>query len=139
MAVPPIAPFGVHHVALQCRDLVAMERFYRKILRLQVVRRWPWEDPDRRGRDRSVWLALGTGYLVLEACEGEVEPPPWQTEAPGMHLLALQIFLHNREIWREHLEEYGVEIVYESPWTLYIRDPEGNRVGLSHFPDVAEP
>jgi hypothetical protein len=32
------------------------------------------------------------------------------------------------------LAHHGVDVVYESPWTIYVRDPEGNRIGLSHFP-----
>ncbi len=136
MAVPPIAPQGMHHVAIQCRDLVVMERFYARVLRLRVVRRWPAQPDDPLGGDRSVWFALGTGVLALERCTGDVEALPWQSDRPGMHLLALSIFRHGREVWRSYLAEQGVEVVYASPWTLYVRDPEGNRIGLSHFPDA---
>lgn len=131
MAVPPIAPFGVHHLAIQCRDLPVMVRFYERILRLRVERRWPTDDG--RG-DRAVWVRMGTGVIALEACEGSPNPPPWQSVEPGLHLLALEIHWGNREIWLGHLAQCGVEVVYQSPWTIYVRDPEGNRIGLSHFP-----
>ncbi|MBM4344773.1 MAG: VOC family protein [Deltaproteobacteria bacterium] len=131
MAVPPIAPFGVHHLAIQCRDLSAMARFYERVLRLRVDRRWP--AADGLG-DRSVWLRLGGSVLALEACAGNPDPPPWQDSRPGLHLLAVEIHWQNRQIWMEHLRHCGVDVVHQSPWTLYVRDPEGNRVGLSHFP-----
>lgn len=131
MAIPAIAPFAIHHLAIQCHDLARMARFYEKVLRLRVERRWPAED----GRtDRAVWLRLGASVLALETCAGEPVPPEWRSAQPGLHLLALEIPWANRAIWLAHLAHNGVEVAYESPWTIYIRDPEGNRLGLSHFP-----
>ena len=137
MAVPPISPFGVHHLAIQCRDLPAMVRFYERVLRLRVERRWPSDRPDDEGGDRSVWLRTGTSVLALERCDGEASAPPWQSPAPGLHLLALEISWQNRDTWLGHLKHCGVDVVFQSAWTLYLRDPEGNRVGLSHFPFTA--
>lgn len=131
MAVPPIAPFGVHHLAIQCANLPATVRFYEKVLRLRTERRWP--QPDGTG-DRSVWLRMGNSVLALEACSGQRAAPEWQDAAPGLHLLAFEIHWDNRDIWLAHLQHHGVAVVHESPWTVYVRDPEGNRVGLSHFP-----
>ncbi len=138
MAVPPITPFGVHHVAVQCHDLPTMVRFYERVMRLRIERRWQSEREQDGGADRSVWLRLGTGVLALEHCDGELDPPPWQSERPGLHLLALEIPWQNRGVWIDHLAHCGVDVVYESAWTIYVRDPEGNRVGLSHFPFTAE-
>ena len=42
-----------------------------------------------------------------------------------------------RAKWEGHLAERGIEIVNRTRWTLYLRDPEGNRIGLSHYPDEA--
>jgi catechol 2,3-dioxygenase-like lactoylglutathione lyase family enzyme len=134
MAVPPIAPFGVHHVAVQCRDLAAMVRFYERVLRLRIERRWPRDPALPHGPDRSVWLRTGTTVVALEACDGMPQPPPWRSDAPGLHLLAFEIPWQNRAVWRDHLRHCGVALVFESPWTLYVCDPEGNRIGLSHFP-----
>lgn len=134
MAVPPIAPSGIHHLAIQCHDLLAMARFYQRVLRLPLVRRWPHEDPTQGG-DRAVWLGLGQSVIALERASQLPTMEPWQSPAPGMFVLALQIFPWNRQLWREHLALYEVPIVHESTWTLYLRDPEGNRIGLSHFPE----
>jgi hypothetical protein len=81
-----------------------------------------------------VWLQLGMGVVALEACEGEPQPPPWRSPQPGLHLLAVEIAWQNRAVWLGHLQHCGIAVEFESPWTIYIRDPEGNRIGLSHFP-----
>lgn len=130
MAVPPIAPFGIHHLAIQCNDLPTMARFYEKVLRCKVERRWPAED----GTERSVWLRSGNSVIALERCELTPDPDPWQSDEPGLHLLALEIAWQNRETWLKWLQHQEVPVVFESTWTIYLHDPEGNRVGLSHFP-----
>ena len=40
--------------------------------------------------------------------------------------------------WEARLRSRGVEVVHRTAWTIYVRDPEGNRIGLSHHPDAAE-
>jgi catechol 2,3-dioxygenase-like lactoylglutathione lyase family enzyme len=136
MVAPPIAPSSIHHIAIQCVDLDAMVEFYQTVLCLRVVRRWPSDQSGMAG-DRSVWLATGNSIIALERCLGEVDPRPWNDDRPGLHLLALQIFRDNRDAWCQWLDHCGVEIKTESSWTVYIVDPEGNRIGLSHFPDAA--
>lgn len=152
MAIAPIAPQGIHHLAIQCHDLIGMVRFYEHVLRLPVVRRWPLDPaPTASGATtagatprpsgdlgaglRAVWLGIGTAVIALERVGEAADPPPWQSPTPGLHLVALQIFPWTRQLWRDHLALYDVPILYESEWTLYLRDPEGNRVGLSHFPE----
>jgi catechol 2,3-dioxygenase-like lactoylglutathione lyase family enzyme len=124
---------GFHHLAIQCADLPRSERFYGDLLGLPVLRRWPGAD----GQDRSVWLAVGDGFLALERA---VEPPaeaPWRSPVAGLHLLALRIGASERAGWEAKLAAAGVEVVERTGWTLYLRDPEGNRIGLSHHPEEA--
>jgi len=128
-----------HHFAIRCADLPACERFYREVLGLEVVRRWPREG----GGDRSVWLAVGDGFLALERHEGPAEPlrdpggAAWRDGTGGLHLVALRIRPAERSLWEARLEERGVPILHRTRWTLYLRDPEGNRIGLSHHPEDA--
>ncbi len=138
MAVPPISPFGIHHLAIQCFDLPAMARFYERVLRCKVERRWPSEHPEDHLADRSVWLKAGSSVIALERCDLQSDGLPWQNPQPGLHLLALEIPWQNRDVWIKHLHHCEVEIVFESAWTIYLRDPEGNRIGLSHFPFTAD-
>jgi catechol 2,3-dioxygenase-like lactoylglutathione lyase family enzyme len=122
-----------HHLAIQCSDLARCERFYRDVLGLEVLRRWPRPE----GGDRSVWLGVGEGFLALEHADREQEPSPWRDGQPGLHLVALRIPRDQRGVWEERLAARGAEVVHRTRWTLYVRDPEGNRVGLSHWPDAA--
>jgi len=125
---------SVHHLALRCADLDACERFYREVLGLEVLRRWPRPE----GGDRSVWLALGGGaFLALERADGAPEPGGWREGPAGFHLVALLIAPAERATWEAKLAARGVPVAHRTRFTLYVRDPEGNRVGLSHWPEGA--
>ena len=128
---------GFHHLAIQVADLPRAERFYAGVLGLSVLRRWPREDG--RPGDRSVWLSTGEGgqFIALEACEGARPAPPFRDPAAGLHLVALRISAPERAAWEKLLQDAGIEIVHRSRWTIYFQDPEGNRIGLSHYPDEA--
>lgn len=122
-----------HHLAVSCRDLARCERFYREVLGLPELRRWPDED----GGDRSVWLSVGDGFLALERAQREPDPGPWRDGRPGLHLVALRIPRGEREDWERRLASHRVPVAHRTRFTIYVRDPEGNRVGLSHYPDPA--
>jgi catechol 2,3-dioxygenase-like lactoylglutathione lyase family enzyme len=129
-----------HHLAIQCAELERCERFYREVLGLAVLRRWPLEGEER---DRSVWLSVGEaeeeGFLALERADRPPRPAPWRDGSPGLHLLALRIRPEERPGWEQRLARAGVEVVHRTRWTLYFQDPEGNRVGLTHYPHDPEP
>ncbi|HEU4384755.1 MAG TPA: VOC family protein [Anaeromyxobacteraceae bacterium] len=126
-------PPGFHHLAVKVRDLEGCERFYREVLGLPVVRRWP----DASGTDRSVWLGVEGGFLALERGEGAPDARPFHDGRPGLHLLALRISAAERAEWEARLAGHRVAVEHRTRWTLYLRDPEGNRIGLSHHPDEA--
>jgi catechol 2,3-dioxygenase-like lactoylglutathione lyase family enzyme len=129
-----IATGGVHHLAIQVRDLASVERFYREALGLALVRRWPVIGGG--GGDRSAWLDTGDGtFLALEVVAGGGDEDGEDAERPGLHLVALRIVAAERAEWEQRLARAGVEVYHHTPFTLYVRDPEGNRVGLSHYPD----
>jgi catechol 2,3-dioxygenase-like lactoylglutathione lyase family enzyme len=126
---------NVHHLALGVHDLERQTDFYSRVVGLKIVQ---WHHDDSGGR-RSAWLALGDeAFLALEKV-GRPPPHPgdsWHDDAPGYFLLALQIGASERESFKSRLREHGVPIHHESAWTLYFRDPEGNRVALSHHPNA---
>jgi len=129
---------GVHHVAIAVRDLDAVEAFYRDVLGLPILRRWPM--PDDEKRDRSVWCDLGGGaFLALErAADGDVARDGAAADrGHGYLMMALRIAGAARAAWEARLAAAGVAIVHRTAYTLYVADPEGNRVGLSHWPDAA--
>lgn len=132
-------PLAVHHLAVVVRDLARAERFYAGALGLRVRTRWS----DDAGAPRSIWLDLGGGaFLAVErAPAGAPDEPPADARpadpppAPGWHCVALGIARGEREAWRARLAAAGSPVVRESAFTLYARDPEGNLVALSHYPD----
>jgi catechol 2,3-dioxygenase-like lactoylglutathione lyase family enzyme len=128
---------GFHHLAIQVRDLPAVERFYKETLGLAELRRWPAADGDG---DRSVWLdAGGGGFIALErVAAGETaREDAARAQRPGLHLIALRIERAARGEWERRLAAAGFPVESRTSFTLYVRDPEGNRVGLSHWPDDA--
>ncbi|WP_373048501.1 VOC family protein [Vulgatibacter sp.] len=120
-----------HHLAVQCRDLAAAERFYAGILGLPVIAR----HRDEAGAERAIWVGAGEGFLALERCGGPVEERPFRDQAPGFFLFALRIERSERAAWEERLAAAGHPKVAETAFTFYVRDPEGNRIGLSHHPE----
>jgi glyoxylase I family protein len=122
---------GLHHVALQVRALGPMVAFYREVLGLRVLAEHPGPD----GAPRSVWMGLPGAFLALETVTGMPAPrAPFRNQAPGWFLVALRISAVDRERVRAELERARVPVEQETEWTLYVRDPEGNRVALSHHP-----
>jgi catechol 2,3-dioxygenase-like lactoylglutathione lyase family enzyme len=124
---------ALHHVALRCADLAACERFYADVLGLPVLRRWPAEG----GGDRSVWLSAGTGFLALERASYPVEQGPFEDAPAGWQVVALGIDPAERKSWEARLAAAGVRLARRTPFSLFFRDPEGNRVALSHWPEEA--
>jgi len=135
----PSAIGAVHHLAIQVRDLPAAERFYCGVLGLPVVRRWPATG----GGERSLWVAAGTStFLALEVVAGEqpiASADPARAERPGHHLVALAIAPGARAAWEARLTAAGAPVTHRTAYTLYFTDPEGNRLGLSHYPHAADP
>lgn len=125
---------GFHHLAIQVRDVEGVAAFYRDVLGLTEQQRHLRED----GSLRAIWLSLGTdGFLALEECTGPLADDDFRRPTPGFHLLALRIDAGARADVERLLADRGVTVVHRTRWTLYVRDPEGNRVGLSHHPHDA--
>jgi catechol 2,3-dioxygenase-like lactoylglutathione lyase family enzyme len=113
----------IHHIALRTRDLARLERFYMGVLGLT---------PTRRQDDRSVWLDAGGTILMLEHAEAG-EP---STPAGSYELVAFALAAGEHAAAMERLEAAGVGVEARTGSTLYLRDPDGRRVGLSAWPDM---
>ncbi|MFY1829350.1 VOC family protein [Myxococcus fulvus] len=123
---------GFHHVAIQARDVERVTAFYRDLLGFPELTRHPRPD----GSLRSIWVGVpGGGFLAIEASSGEPEGRPFRHEHPGLLLLAFRIARAERDSVVSELTQAGVTLEHQTKWTVYVRDPEGNRVALSHHPE----
>jgi catechol 2,3-dioxygenase-like lactoylglutathione lyase family enzyme len=109
----------IHHVAMRTHDLGRLERFYVSFVGLPVLRR-----DDARG---SVWLdASGLVVMLERAADGEA------TVSAGTNDL-VSFGVDDLAAWRDRLGEAGVAIEAQTGHTLYFRDPDGRRVGVSTY------
>jgi len=131
--VTTIQSLGFHHLALQARDVETVAAFYRDVLGLSETRRFHRDD----GSLRSLWLAIGTsGFLAVEHLPSGA---PVAETALGLSMIALRIDPLTRGAVLAELTRRGVAVVKQTGWTIYVKDPEGTLVGLSHHPFDAPP
>jgi hypothetical protein len=119
----------IHHVALRVADVDRAAAFYTGVFGLPVVRR----QEDAAG-PRSAWLDAGGTVLMLERRLAGTG-----SETGSAHLLALDArspdaALDPFAVWESRLADAGVPVDDRTPHTLYCRDPDGHRVGLSVHP-----
>jgi len=121
----------LHHVALGARDVAAVARFYQDVLGLPESARHLTED----GELRSVWLDLSGALLMIE----RTLDPTRRVEGVGAgpFLLAFRVSPDARAAFEQRVVAAGATIESRSDFSSYFRDPEGNRVAVSHYPDPA--
>ena len=110
----------IHHLAFRTGDLARLEGFYVEALGLAVI---------RRNEARSVWLDAG-GTLVMLEQRDEDEAPI----APSQELVAFAVAPDMRAIVEGRLAAAGLALEARTEFTLYVRDPDGRRIGLSSYP-----
>jgi catechol 2,3-dioxygenase-like lactoylglutathione lyase family enzyme len=112
----------IHHLALRVADVERSRAFYSGFLGLPELRRFE-EEPEGL---RSVWLAAGKTVVMLEKRLKGLGP-----DAGSGHVLALAV--DNLREWEERLGAAGIAVEERTAYTLYLRDPDGHRVGLSVY------
>ena len=95
--------------------------FYVGLLGLAEARRF-----EEGGRVRSIWLHAGSAVLMLERQIKGGGP-----ETGSGHVLAFAV--EDLGAWETRLSEAGVAIDDRTAATLFVRDPDGHRVGLSVY------
>jgi glyoxylase I family protein len=118
----------LHHVALGARDVERVAAFYRDVIGLAEERR----HLDDSGKLRSIWLRAEGTLLMIEATNAENERV--EGVGAGPFLLAFAIHPDERAEIEARLVGAGAGIESRTPYTSYARDPEGNRVAVSHHP-----
>jgi catechol 2,3-dioxygenase-like lactoylglutathione lyase family enzyme len=111
----------IHHVAMRTRELDRLVRFYREVFSLDAVRERP---------GASVWLSLKTAVLMLERADAHEPAVP----AGTMEFLAFAVTPERRAEIEATLVTLGIPVESRTEHTLYLRDPDGRRVGVSSYP-----
>jgi glyoxylase I family protein len=111
----------VHHLAFRTDDLARLERFYVDALGLALV---------RRHDGRSVWLDAAGTLLMLELKAPSEPPHP----AASNELVAFAIAPDAYALYTDRLARASVPVESSTEFTLYFRDPDGRRIGLSSYP-----
>jgi catechol 2,3-dioxygenase-like lactoylglutathione lyase family enzyme len=109
---------ALHHLALRTRDVDRLLAFYGEWFGFTIARDL---------RPRSVWLALSGAVLMIERSEAEEPPVPVGT----LELVAFRVTVEERQAIRARL---GDALEAATEHTLYFRDPDGRRVGVSSYP-----
>jgi len=109
----------LHHLALRVSDCARAAAFYSGLLGLPEVRRL-----QQGGALRAVWLSAGGAVIMLERSLRGAGP----AEGSG-HVLAFAV--SDLRAWEERLAAAGVPVDDRTEETLFVRDPDGHRVGLS--------
>jgi len=121
---------GLRHLALNVRDVAAMQRFYVDLLGFAVE----WE-PDAD----NVYLSSGVDNLALHRASGLVG-------AEGGVLDHLGLIVRSADEvdrWAMFLEAKGVTLDAkprthrDGARSCYFRDPEGNRIQIIHHPPIS--
>ena len=111
----------LHHLALRVADCDRSLAFYSGLLGLPEVRRL-----EEGGVVRAVWLAAGETVIMLERALRGAGP------ATGSgHVLAFAA--GDLGAWEQRLAAVGIPVDDRTAQTLFIRDPDGHRVGLSVY------
>jgi catechol 2,3-dioxygenase-like lactoylglutathione lyase family enzyme len=113
---------NLHHVALRTHDIERAVAFYRDVLGLAV---------GRTTQAGSIWLTLGHGAVLMIERAGRGEAT---LRAGSMDLLAFEVDARNKALVEERLLSRGVGIEARTEHTIYFRDPDGRRIGLSTHP-----
>jgi catechol-2,3-dioxygenase len=128
----PRAMLGLWHVALNVRDLGAMERFYAEVIGMRVE----WK-PD----PKNTYLTTGKDNLALHEIEGL--PPPG-TIGVLDHLGFVVDSYDAVDRWHLHIlgkcgkADTEPRTHRDGARSFYFRDPEENRIQLICHPPILD-
>ncbi|MDF1564885.1 MAG: VOC family protein [Deltaproteobacteria bacterium] len=112
---------SIHHLALRTRNMERLAGFYEHVFGLPRLRETP---------GHSIWLGLNGGVLMVEQADGDEPEIPRES----FELFAFACTAEERAALKARLPDLGLRTDGETEHTLYLRDPDGRRVGLSSYP-----
>ena len=111
----------IHHLALRTEDVARLADFYVHWFGLSVL---------REQRPHSIWLSLGEQAVLMVEKRVAAEPV---IATGSQELLAFRVDEVRREQLAVQLSALGM-LEARTEHTLYFRDPDGRRVGVSSYP-----
>lgn len=111
-----IAGAGLHHLALQVRDMAASLHFYQTVLGMEIVADFVGKASQRR----IVLLDIGDGSF-LELFSPAANTPPPGSPAPNDPLTHLALTTRDVRAATEHLRRAGCRITVE-PKAVTLQD-----------------
>ena len=110
----------LHHLAFRTPQLERLCRFYETLFNWKPVH-------EQAGYSR--WYRLGALTLMIEmAAAGE---PPLPTGSG--EFFCLRVSVEEKVAFRARLQSLGVALEDATEHTLYFRDPDGRRIGVSSY------
>jgi glyoxylase I family protein len=120
---------SLHHVALGTPRVAELAQFYCALLQTSELRRHMTDE----GELRSVWLDLSGTLLMIERAETSAERPRVTGVGWGPFLLAFRADKAGRHAFEARAAALGVQVESRSPYSSYLRDPDGNRIAVSEY------
>jgi glyoxylase I family protein len=117
----------LHHIALGTPRVELLAEFYEKGVGLERLKVHYEND----GREvRSIWLSSNSVVLMIERTDSaeRVEAAPL---VPGWATLVFGGAFDSSD--EERIRSCGGTVDGQTDYTLYFRDPDGNRFGLSRY------
>lgn len=111
----------IHHLALRVASVERALSFYEGVLGLAVRRR-----DGEAGSLRAAWVQAGDAVIMLERSLKGRGP-----DTGSAHVLCFEV--HALGDWERRFAAAGVAIDDRTPYTLYVADPDGHRVGVSVY------
>jgi glyoxylase I family protein len=121
----------LHHLAFRTSHLGALADFYVRVLGFVRLPLHPGSEGSSAGE--RVWLRAGDALIMLE--QRAVGEPSF--EAGSKELVAFRVTPAERKHLHTQLEREAIAVEETTAYTTYVRDPDGRRIGLSHFPEPA--
>ncbi|TGK15622.1 glyoxalase [Leptospira fluminis] len=109
----------IHHIAIATEDPVLLKNFYERLPNLRFEKDHFYPD----GKLRSSWFLAGHTRLMIER----------ENRKLGPHALVFSAETPEIRKRVESLLESKIEDRTE--FTVYFRDPDGNRLGYSSYPN----
>jgi len=130
----------LHHIALGAANVEKLAAFYREIFDLEERTRHHYEG----GKLRSIWLDMGGPILMIEhakSLEGVRKEVATKARLQPSNAVGEGVFLLTftaadaaaRRAVEARAERAGQPIESRTEFSSYFRDPEGNRVAVSHY------